>query len=154
MAFMSRWVAHAERTVSEEIPAPPSAVRGFYVDLDNIKRVHPLVVAVRATDRQETMDGYVQSYRVQDRIPLGPWHLRISYVARLHVPNVGDVTAEAYQFPRVRLRTTVSFEPVDVGTRITEHMHIEAPRALAAMTVREAVEAHTAMLAGMRRCFE
>src|ERR1700755_1809770 len=97
MAFMSRWVAHAERTVSEEIPALPDAVRDCYVDLDNIKRVHPLVVAVRATDRQETADGYVQSYRVQDRIPVGPLHLRISYVARLHVPNVGDVNAEAHQ---------------------------------------------------------
>jgi hypothetical protein len=85
---------------------------------------------------------------------LGPWHLRISYVARLHVPTTGDVIAEAYQFPRVRLRTTVTFEPIDEGTRITEHMRIEAPRALAAMTVREATKAHTAMLAGMRRCFE
>jgi hypothetical protein len=147
-------VVRADRTVSEEIPAPPDAVRDFYVDLDNIKRVHPLVVAVRATDRKETADGYVQSYRVQDRIPLGPLHLRISYVARLYVPNVGDVTAEAYQFPRVRLRTTVIFEAIDAGTRITEQIRIEAPRALAAMTVREAVQAHTAMLAGMRRCFE
>ena len=147
-------MASAERTVSEEIPAPPEAVRDFYVDLENIKRVHPLVVAVRATDRQQTTDGYTQSYRVHDRIPLGPLNLRISYVARLHVPNVGDVTAEADQFPRVRLRTTVSFDPIGVGTRITEHMRIEAPRVLAAMTVREAVKAHTAMLAGMRRCLE
>jgi hypothetical protein len=33
-------------------------------------------------------------------------------------------------------------------------MRIDAPRALVAMTSREAVKAHTAMLAGMRRCFE
>jgi hypothetical protein len=151
---VSWWVARAERTVSEEIPASPDEVRDFYVDLDNIKRVHPLVVAVRMTDRQQTPDGYVKSYRVQDRIPLGPLHLPISYVARLHVPHGGDVTAEADQFPRVRLRTAVTFEPIAAGTRITEHMRIEAPRALAAMTVREAVKAHTAMLAGMRRCFE
>jgi hypothetical protein len=147
-------VARAERSVSEEIPAPPDAVRDFYVDLNNIRRVHPLVVAVRATDRRQTADGYAQSYRVQDRIPLGPLNLPISYVARLHVPDIGDVTAEARQFPRVRLRTTVTFEPTDAGTRITEHMRIDAPRPLAAMTVREAVKAHTAMLAGMRRCFE
>jgi hypothetical protein len=151
---VSWWVAHAERTVSGEITAPPNEVRDFYVDLNNIKRVHPLVVAVHAKSRRETADGYVQSYRVQDRIPLGPLHLRISYVATLHVPNAGDVTAEADQFPRVRLRTTVTFEPIDTGTRITEHMRIEAPRAFAAMTVREAVKAHTAMLVGMRRCFE
>ena len=151
---MTWWVARAERVVSEEIPAPPNEVRDFYVDLDNIKRVHPLVVAVRATHRRQTADGYVQSYRVQDRIPMGPLRLRISYVARLHVPNTGDVTAEAHQFPRVRLRTTVTFEPTDAGTRVTEHMRIDAPRALAAMTIREAVKAHTAMLAGMRGCFE
>ena len=151
---MSFLVARAQRTVSEQIPAPPSEVREFYVDLDNIKKVHPLVVAVRTTDREQTADGYVQSYRVQDRIPLGPLNLRISYVARLHVPNAGDVTAEAFQFPRVRLRTTVRFEPIDTGTRITEHMRIDAPRPLAAMTTREAVNAHAAMLAGMRRCFE
>jgi hypothetical protein len=151
---VSWWVASAERTVSEEIPAPPDEVRDFYVDLDNIKQVHPLVVAVRATHRRHTADGYVQTYRVQDRIPLGPLRLRISYVARLHVPDTGAVMAEARQFPRVRLRTTVTFEPIDVGTRITEHMRIEAPRVLAAMTTREAVKAHTAMLAGMRGCFE
>jgi hypothetical protein len=151
---VSWWVARAERIVSEEIPASPSEVRDFYVDLDNIKQVHPLVVAVRATDRQQTADGYVQSYRVQDRIPLGPLRLPISYVARLHVRNGGDVMAEVRQFPRVRLHTTVTFEPVDAGTRVTENMRIDAPRALAAMTIREAVKAHTAMLAGMRRCFE
>jgi hypothetical protein len=151
---VSWWVGRSEHTVSEDIPASPDQVRDFYVDLDNIKQLHPLVVAVRAMDRRETADGYIQSYRVQDRIPLGPLHLRISYLARLHVPDAGDVTAEAHQFPRVRLRTTVSFEPVDAGTRVTEHMHIDAPRALAAMTAREAVKAHSTMLAGMRRCFE
>jgi ligand-binding SRPBCC domain-containing protein len=151
---VSWWGATAECTLSEAISAPPNEVRDFYVDLDNLKQVHPLVVAVRATDRQQTADGYVQTYRVQDRIPFGPLHLRISYVARLHVPKTGDVAAEAHQFPRVRLRTSVAFEPIDTGTRITERIRIEAPRALAAMTVREAVKAHTAMLAGMRRCFE
>jgi ligand-binding SRPBCC domain-containing protein len=147
-------MACAERTVTEEIPAPPDEVRDFYVNLDNIKQVHPLVVAVRTTDRRQTADGYVQTYRVQDRIPMGPLRLRISYVARLQVPHTGDVQAESRQFPRVRLHTTVSFEPIADGTRITEHMRIEAPRGLAGTTTREAVKAHAAMLAGMRQIFE
>ena len=151
---MSWWVALAERTVTEEIPAPPDEVRDFYVNLDNIKLVHPLVVAVRTTDRRETADGYVQTYRVQDRIPMGPLRLRISYIARLHVPHTGDVTAESRQFPRVRLHTTVVFAPIAAGTRVTEHMRIEAPRALAGTTTREAVKAHIAMLAGIRQTFE
>ena len=44
---MSFWIARADRTLSEEIPAPPDQVRDFYVDLDNIKVVHPLVVSVQ-----------------------------------------------------------------------------------------------------------
>jgi len=151
---VSWWVARAERTVTEEIPAPPDEVRDFYVNLDNIKQVHPLVVAVHTTDRRETADGYVQTYRVQDRIPMGPLRLRISYVAILHVPHTGDVTAESRQFPRVRLHTTVTFEPIAAGTRVTEHMRIEAPRVLAGMTTREAVKAHITMLAGIRQIFE
>jgi hypothetical protein len=34
---LSWWVARAERTLSEEVPAAPGDVRDFYMDLDNIK---------------------------------------------------------------------------------------------------------------------
>ena len=151
---MSWWVAHAERTLTEEVPAPPDDVRDFYVDLDNIKLVHPLIVSVEATSRSETPDGYLQSYRVKDRIPLGPFTIQITYRARLHVPVHGDVITEADQSPGVRLRGTVSFEPIDGGTRVTERIRIAAPRPLASMTTREAVKAHIEMLSGIRRHFE
>jgi hypothetical protein len=151
---MSWWVSHAERTLSEEVPAPPDDVRDFYVDLDNIKLVHPLIVSVQATSRTETPDGYLQGYRVVDRIPLGPFTMRITYRARLHVRTDGDVLTEADQSPGVRLRGTVSFAPLDGGTRITERIRIAAPRPLASVTTREAVKAHIEMLAGIRRHFE
>lgn len=151
---MSWWVVHAERTLSEEVPAPPDGVREFYVDLDNIKLVHPLIVSVQATSRTETPDGYLQSYRVVDRVPLGPFTIRIAYRARLHVRAGGDVLTEADQSPGVRLRGAVSFAPIDGGTRITERIRIAAPRPLAPVTTREAVKAHMAMLAGIRRHFE
>ena len=151
---MSFWIAHADRTLSEEIPAPPDQVRDFYVDLDNIKVVHPLVVSVQTISRSDSADGYQQTYRVRDRIPLGPLSLRITYWASVEVPVDGDVITEARQFPRVRLNGIVSFEPIDSGTRLTERLRIAAPRLLAAMTQREAVNAHTAMLAGIRSHFE
>jgi hypothetical protein len=151
---MSWWVSHAERTLSEEVPAPPDDVRDFYVDLDNIKLVHPLIVSVQATSRTETPDGYLQGYRVVDRIPLGPFTMRITYRARLQVRADGDVLTEADQSPGVRLRGTVSFAPLDGGTRITERIRIAAPRPLASVTTREAVKAHIEMLAGIRRHFE
>ena len=92
---MSWWLAHAERTLTEEVPAPPAEVRDFYVDLDNIRLVHPLIVSVELLSRTETLDGYQQSYQVVDRIPLGPFTMQISYRARLHVPTEGDVSTEA-----------------------------------------------------------
>jgi len=151
---MSWWFAHAERTLSERVPAAPQRVRDFYVDLNNIKLVHPLIVSVQEVSRADTPDGYRQSYRVVDRIPLGPFTLRITYRARLHVPAAGDVLTEADQSPGVKLRGPVSFEPTGDGTRLTERIRITAPRLLAPVTVREAVKAHAEMLSGIRRHFE
>jgi hypothetical protein len=151
---MSWWIAHTEKTLSEDVPAPPDEVRAFYVDLDNIKLVHPLIVSVQTMSRTQIPDGYRQSYRVIDRIPLGPLTMKIRYQARLHVPHQGDVLTEADQFPGVRLRGRVSFEPIDGGTRVTERIRIAAPWPLAPMTTREGVKAHIEMLAGIRRHFE
>jgi len=151
---MSWWSVHADRTVSERVPAPPDAVRDFYIDLDNIKLVHPLIVSVETLSRSETQDGYQQSYRVVDRIPLGPFTIRTAYQTRLRVTVTGDVLTEADQSPGVRLRGTVSFDPADGGTRVTERIRISAPRLLAGVTIREAVKAHIEMLAGIRHHFE
>ncbi|CPR12924.1 Polyketide cyclase / dehydrase and lipid transport [Mycobacterium bohemicum DSM 44277] len=151
---MSWWRGDTERTLTEDVPAPPEAVRDFYVDLNNIKLVHPLIVAVETVSRTETADGYLQVYRVIDRIPLGPLTIKVSYRARLRVRADGDVLTEADQSPGVRLRGTVSFTPVPGGTRVTERVRISAPRPLAALTIREAVKAHIEMLAGIRRHFE
>jgi hypothetical protein len=151
---MSFWITHATRTLIEEIPAPPDQVRDFYVDLDNIKVVHPLVVSVQTISRSQTPDGYQQTYRVRDRIPLGVLSIRITYWARVEVPAHGDVITEARQFPQVRLNGAVTFQPIDSGTRLTERLQIAAPRLLAAMTQREAVNAHIAMLAGIRSHFQ
>ncbi|MFZ3303049.1 MAG: SRPBCC family protein [Mycobacterium sp.] len=151
---MSFWITHSAHTLTDEIPAPPNRVRDFYVDLDNIKVVHPLVVSVQTISRSQTPDGYHQTYRVHDRIPLGPLAIRITYWARVEVPEHGDVLTEARQFPRVRLSGTVNFQPIDAGTLLTERLQIAAPRPLAALTQREAVDAHVAMLAGIRSHFE
>jgi carbon monoxide dehydrogenase subunit G len=151
---VSLWIARAERAISEEIPAPPDAVRDFYVDLDNIKDLHPLVVSVEVLSHEQTPDGYQKTYRVRDRIPMGPLTMGIAYWAQVRVPANGDVITEARQFPRVRLNGRVSFEPVNGGTRLTERLTIAAPRLLAPMTQREAVDAHVAMLAGIRAHFE
>ncbi len=144
----------AHRTISEVIAAAPDVVRDFYVDLDNLRTLHPLIVTVQRTARTVGPDGYVSNYRVKDRIPLGRSTFPVTYTATLHVPAVGEVWTEARQFPRVRLRGRVSFDEVaDGGTRLTERLSITAPWPLAGFTARQAIAAHTAMLAGIRQHF-
>jgi hypothetical protein len=150
---VSIWIGQARRSVSGEVPAPPERVRAFYVDLDNISQVHPLVQWVRSTSRVELADGYRQDYEVRDRIPMGPFALPITYRARLVVPTAGAVTAQARQFPQVRLDSRVDFAATDAGTRITEDLTIAAPRPLLAITVGQAVAAHTTMLAAIGKLF-
>ena len=141
------------RTISEVVPAPPHVVRAFYVDLDNLRTLHPLIVSVQRTARTVGPDGHVSQYRVKDRIPLGCMMLPVTYAATLHVPAEGEVWTEARQFPWVRLRGRVSCDEVGDGTRLTERLSISAPWPLAGITARRAVAAHTAMLAGIRRYF-
>lgn len=143
-----------ERTLAEQIPAPPDQVRAVYVDLDNIADVHPLVVSVRTVARHVTADGYRQIYRIKDVVPLGALRLRVVYTAELHVPADGPVTARSRQFPRVRLDSSVSFTATAGGTLLTERIVIRAPWPLRAVTVRQALAAHTEMLAALRRRFE
>lgn len=102
----------------------------------------------------EEIPAMPDHYRVPDRIPLGPFTIRTTYVARLRILHAGRVVAEARQFPRVRLHSTVMFDPIEAGTRVVERMRIEAPRPLAALTTREAVKAHIAVRSGIRSFFE
>lgn len=151
---MAVLTARNEQTLFEDVPGSPEQVRDHYVDLTNIKDVHPLVVSVRSVACSQTPDGYTQTWRVKDRIPLGPFTLPATYTARLHVPKDGPVTAAARQFPAVQLNSVVSFDAVSVGTRLTERFEIIAPRPLLGITVRQAVAAHKEMLAGIRRHFD
>lgn len=144
----------AERTLSQTVPAVPADVRRCYVDLDNIVELHPLVVDVGTVSRRALADGYEQTYRIKDVVPLGFLRLPITYTAVLTVPQDGPVRAEARQFPAVRLVTAVTFDPVPDGTLLTERIRIMAPRPLLGVTVRQAVAAHTEMLAALRRRFQ
>ncbi len=150
---MCHWIVRTDQTLTEDVPAAPATVRDFYVNLENMKVVHPLVVSVRQTSRRESADGFVHDYRVGDRIPLGKWVLPISYQVRLQVPVEGAVISTARQFPQVRLDGTVSFDAIETGTRIVERLRIAAPLPIAGVTTRRAVQAHSTMLAALRRHF-
>lgn len=143
-----------QRVVSALIAGSPADVHHFYVDLDNIVDLHPLVVEVRSFSKVDTPEGYEQKYCVKDVVPLGFLKLPITYTATLTVPDSGPVLTCARQFPRVRLDAVVTFDAEGAGTRLTERIAIGAPRPLLGITVSRAVAAHTDMLEGIRRHFE
>jgi hypothetical protein len=143
---VSWWLPASEHILTEKVSARPDLVREFYADLNNLTLVHPLVVSVRRVAPD--------AYRVCDRIKLGPLGFRIEYSVRLQVTGNGDVVADARQFPCVRVYTVVSFDATDSGTRLIERLRTVAPRPLARYTHRQAVAAHEAMLASIRRQFD
>jgi ligand-binding SRPBCC domain-containing protein len=142
------WIGQVGRSVTAVVPAAPEVVRDFYVDLDNLARIHPLVVAVAPLGCR----GDTREYRVTDRIRLGPVTLRIRYAVTLTTRG-GEVLSVSRQFPRVRLHTRVSFVARGETTVLTEDMRIEAPRPLLGLTARQAVAAHEEMLAGVAAHF-
>ena len=142
-----------ERTISAQIPAPPAEVRAYYVDLNNLATLHPLIVSVTVIADTVTGGRRDTTYRIKDLVPLGVVRLPVTYTATMRVPAQGLVSSEANQSPGVRLRSTVSFDALAGGTRLTESLRISAPRPLLGLTVRRAVAAHTEMLDGLRRHF-
>lgn len=143
-----------DRTVAEHIPAPPDEVRAHYVDLTNLAAVHPLIESVTVIADALTDGARETTYRIRDRVPLGPITIPVTYTAVMRVPPDGPVTSRAIQFPHVRLASRVSFDAAAEGTQLTERLTITAPRPLLGLTVRRAVAAHVEMLAGIRRAFE
>lgn len=142
-----------DRTIAETIPAPPADVRAYYVDLHNLAALHPLVVSITTVSDETTPEGRRTTYRVKDHVPVGFLTLPTVYTATMQVPPDGPVNSVALQSPGVRLDSTVSFEAVADGTRLTEQIRISAPWPLRGLTVRRAVAAHIEMLAGIRRHF-
>jgi len=88
-----------ERTVSEDVPATPCQVRDHYVDLDNIKDVHPLVGLGRHAAPQRLRPRVRAGLPRPGPIPLGFATLPIRYTATLQVPRSGPVLTEARSSP-------------------------------------------------------
>ena len=65
-----------------------------------------------------------------------------------------EVRGYAWQFPGVRLQTTLALEKTESGTRLVERVCVEAPRILRRFVVRRARRAHEETLARMKALFE
>jgi hypothetical protein len=147
-----RVIGHADRILSEGVPAQPAEVRDYCVDLSRIPEINPRG-SIRAVRRQTSADDGHDVYQVRDGISLGLLTVPLFYTARLQVPVAGALSAEIFPMPTVRLDAVVAFEPLETGTRVLEYLRISAPRPVLGLVVDRTVAIHAALLAGVRRHF-
>ncbi len=149
---MVRLIGHADRTLSESVPADPDVVREYCVDLRHLPDVHP-DGPIRTVSRRATTDDDELVYRVQDGVPLGFVTLPLVYTVRLRVPIAGSVSAETHPVPLVRLDSVIAFEPIPAGTRLKEYLRISAPRPVLTLVAGRVFAAHAELLVAVRRHF-
>ena len=120
-------------TLSQEIAAPRARVHALLCDLDALAPLHPLIVSIEELPPPEERPA-ARRYRVTDRIPFGPFTLRTRYVAALESLGEDCVRGDAWQAPRVRLRTLYLLEADGPeATRLREEVRVQAPLGLNGM---------------------
>src|SRR5689334_21930405 len=122
---MSRTVS---RVITATVPGRPEAVRAWYLDLTNLRQVHPLIVAVRRVGTDLAADGTaITDYLVTDRMAVAGLRLRFTYRVRMSAPPDGPIATLARQAPRIRLVGEVAFTPAGDATAIREALTVHAP---------------------------
>ncbi len=146
-------MAQTTLTQSIVIYAPVERILHAIQFLEESTRYHPLVQHIDLLEAVTLPDGSTRrSYRVVDRVPLGPFKLRTVYTAIMTRP-IGEQTviAEAHQSPGVilRIRNDCVAGP-DGGVTLTETIQIEASRILIGTVKRQAEAAHKRLMAELR----
>lgn len=137
------------------IGAAPDVVLAHLASFEHHDVIHPMIVAVRELKPEATPEGRTRRrYSITDRMRLGPFRLRFTYLAIMQVGDDGDLVSDAFQFPRVHLHNVTSCRPEGAGTWMRERVMVEAPRPLLRFVVRQARNAHCEMLANLKALLE
>ena len=136
-----------------EIQIARSRIHAFLCELSNYRLLHPLIESIEELSPSDEMPG-ARRYRVVDRIPLGPFRLRTSYVAALEPVGEFEVHGHAWQSPGIRLHTIYQLQTISSGTRLVERVLVTAPRILKRFVIRTARQSHEVTLAKMKALLE
>jgi len=136
-----------------EIRVSRESLCSFLGDLHNYVALHPLIVSIDELESSAERQS-ARRYRVIDRVRVGPFSVRASYVAELETVDQGLVRGRAWQWPGVRVKTEYELAAVEAGTRLVERVAIEAPRVLRALVVEQARRAHRDTLDEMKLLLE
>ncbi len=136
-----------------EIAVAPGQLQGFLLDLHNYVALHPLIESIR--DLPPTAElPHAKRYEVVDRVPTGPFLMKVVYIAALEEISETEVRGHAWQKPGVHLVTSYQIEPTDPGCRLTEVCQVEAPFFLGGFVTRQASAAHAETLQKMKQHLE
>ena len=146
----------AERSFEQsiEIRVASPVVHAFLADLHRHRDLHPLI------ERVEDLPGHpgrptVRRYRVTDRMRLGPFAFRITYVAELEPFAPDLILGAAWQSPGVEVRTRYRISPSPAGgTLVHEEVLLKAPFLLVGYAHRQAEAAHRATLTKLKALLE
>lgn len=143
----------ADFTHEIEIGVPPGVLHDFLVDLHHFAALHPLIESIEdlpLTDERP----HARRYRVVDRIPIGPFHYRIRYIAELESSAPDEIQGRAWQSPGVRLHTIYTLRSVAGGTHLFESVEVAAPWILRNFVIRQADRAHGETLRRIKSLLE
>jgi len=128
-------------------------LHAFLCDLDNYVALHPLIERIEEIEPSPELPR-ARRYRVLDRIPIGPFRLRTSYVAALDPVSDDEVHGHAWQSPGVRLHTVYRLSESVGATRLDERVFVRAPWWIHRFVVKQARAAHAATLERMKGLLE
>jgi hypothetical protein len=130
-------------------------LRDFLVDLRNHAPLHPLIESIDEIEPSREWPG-ARSYRVVDRIPVGPFTLKATYVATLEPVSEREVHGHARQSPGVRLDTIYTLTKTGDAraTRLEERVFVSAPLGLKRFVVGQARRSHATTLRRMKALLE
>lgn len=157
----TEFVLDFELTV--EIAVPRAVAHAHLCSLESLAPLHPLIVSIQALPPRADLPR-ARHYRVVDRIPVGPFHLKAVYTAALDPVADDEVHGHAWQSPGVYLHTVYRLEPGAGGaagasgapatTRLREQVALRAPFGLRGFVTRQARDAHRTTLEKMKALLE
>ncbi len=130
-----------------------SVLHAFLCDLNNYVPLHPLIESIEELSPSKDRPR-ARRYRVVDRVPFGPFKLRVAYIAALESIDENEVHGNAWQFPSIRLHTVYSLAATSAGTRLVENVTVHAPGLIRRYVMGQAKAAHTETLSKMKVLLE
>ena len=135
------------------IEESPETVRTFLLDLHNHTALHPLIESI--VDLAPRPDQpKAKHYEIVDKVPVGPFRLKATYRATIEELSANEVLAQAWQKPKVYLKTTYRIDAAVPGTRLHESCEVSAPRLLRRFVTTQARQAHAESLQALKQHLE